>query len=142
MLDPKPALERHDGKRFPGVIDAMNADKAGAVMRSPFRFARYGKSGIDVSDLLPYLARVVDKITVVSTGGETSGVNKVTADMAQMVAQVPALLESLTGKQMSQLLEHVRKLRLGNGASPEVKAEGNVNASASSGELPGVVKRK
>ena len=56
MLDPKPALERHDGKRFPGVIDAMNADKIGAVMKSPFRFAKHGNSGIDVSDVLPYLA--------------------------------------------------------------------------------------
>jgi hypothetical protein len=65
MLDPKPALERHDGKRYPGVVDAMNADKVGAVMRSPFRFAKHGNSGIDVSDLLPYLARVVDKLTVV-----------------------------------------------------------------------------
>jgi hypothetical protein len=65
MLDPKPALERYHGKRFPGVIDAMNADKAGAVMQSPFRFARSGKSGIEVSDLLPNLARVVDKLTVV-----------------------------------------------------------------------------
>ena len=43
----------------------MNADKVGAVMRSPFRFAKHGNSGIDVSDLLPYLARVVDKLTVV-----------------------------------------------------------------------------
>lgn len=65
MLDPKPALERYNGKRFPGVVDAMNADKVGAVMRSPFRFAKYGQSGIEVSDLLPNLAKVADKITVI-----------------------------------------------------------------------------
>ncbi len=53
----------------------------------------------------------VDKITIVSTGGDGSaGVHKITGDMAQMVAQVPALLESLTGKKMSELMEHVRKL--------------------------------
>jgi hypothetical protein len=73
MLDPKPALERHDGKRFPGPIDAMNAEKVEAVMRSPFRFAKHGKSGVDVSDLLPYLARVVDKLTVVRSGRKLGG---------------------------------------------------------------------
>jgi flotillin len=53
----------------------------------------------------------VDKITIVSTGGEAgAGVNKITADMAQMVAQVPALLEALTGKKMSDLMARVRPL--------------------------------
>jgi len=48
----------------------------------------------------------VDKITVVSTGnGQTSaGVSKVTADVATMVAQVPALVESLAGISVGELL--------------------------------------
>ena len=36
--------------------------------------------------------------------------NKTTADMAQMVAQVPALLEALTGKKFAELSDHVRRL--------------------------------
>jgi flotillin len=51
----------------------------------------------------------VDKITIVSTGGDGgAGVNKVTADMATMVAQVPALIESLTGKKILDLMRQVR----------------------------------
>ena len=59
----------------------------------------------------------VDKITIVSTGGEGAGANKITADMAQMVAQVPALLEALTGKKMGELMDHVRRLAPGAGSA-------------------------
>lgn len=59
----------------------------------------------------------IDRITVVGTGGDTAGVNKVTGDMAQVVAQVPALLESLTGVSMSDLMKHVPALSGTNGAS-------------------------
>ncbi|HEX4232637.1 MAG TPA: SPFH domain-containing protein [Bryobacteraceae bacterium] len=54
----------------------------------------------------------VDKITVVSTGdGHSSGLNKVTADLAQMAAQVPALFETLSGMQMSELFDKVRGIQ-------------------------------
>src|SRR4051794_21534693 len=52
----------------------------------------------------------VDKITVVSTGdggGSGAGVNRVTADIAQMVAQVPALVEGLTGVDVSQMIHDI-----------------------------------
>ena len=53
----------------------------------------------------------VDKITVVSTGNGTSaGLNKVTGDITQMAAQVPALFEALSGMQMSDLLGKIRVL--------------------------------
>ena len=51
----------------------------------------------------------VDKITVVSTGnGEATGMNKITGDLTKMVAQVPALFETLSGMNMSDLLSKVR----------------------------------
>ena len=62
----------------------------------------------------------VDRITVVSTGGDGAGVNKVTADVTQMVAQVPALIESLTGKKIHELMQQVR--RLDSTAAAPVKA--------------------
>jgi flotillin len=53
----------------------------------------------------------VDKITVVSTGNGTSaGLNKITGDITQMAAQVPALFEALSGMQMSDLLGKIRIL--------------------------------
>jgi flotillin len=53
----------------------------------------------------------VDKITVVSTGnGATAGLNKITGDITQMAAQVPALFEALSGMQMSELMGKIRVL--------------------------------
>jgi flotillin len=51
----------------------------------------------------------VDKITVVSTGdGGAAGAHRITGDLAAIAAQVPALFETLSGMQMSELLSKVR----------------------------------
>jgi flotillin len=51
----------------------------------------------------------VDKITIVSTGdGDAAGMHKITGDMAKMAAQIPALFETLSGMQMSDLLAKVK----------------------------------
>jgi flotillin len=43
----------------------------------------------------------VDKITVISTGGETAGLNKITGDITKMAAQIPTLFETLSGMPLS-----------------------------------------
>jgi len=51
----------------------------------------------------------VDKITIVSTGnGNAAGMNKITGDLAAMAAQIPALFETLSGMQLSDLLSKVK----------------------------------
>src|SRR5512136_2937589 len=53
----------------------------------------------------------VDKITIVSTGNGTSaGASKITGDMAQIAAQVPALFEALSGMSITDLLSKVRMI--------------------------------
>ncbi|HEV7764324.1 MAG TPA: SPFH domain-containing protein [Thermoanaerobaculia bacterium] len=53
----------------------------------------------------------VDKITIVSTGdGNAAGAYKITGDLTAIAAQVPALFESLSGMQMSELLSKVRHI--------------------------------
>jgi flotillin len=52
----------------------------------------------------------VDKITVVSTGGESSGMHKVTGDLTQIAAQIPALFETLSGMKMHELLGKVKPI--------------------------------
>jgi hypothetical protein len=74
LFDPKPKLTELDGKPFPGQIKYDNAAQASSkVLGSPWKFARHGKSGIELSELLPHLAGVADDITVVRS--MTSGVN-------------------------------------------------------------------
>jgi flotillin len=76
----------------------------------------------------------VDKITVVSTGGDGggAGVSRVTADVAQMVAQMPALIESLTGKKISELMRQVRPLAPG-----EIPATTDAPVKAPPSGMPG-----
>ena len=51
----------------------------------------------------------VDKITIVSTGnGDSAGMHKITGDITQMAAQIPALFETLSGMPLNDLLSKVR----------------------------------
>ena len=52
----------------------------------------------------------VDRITVVSTGGDAAGLNKVTGDLTKMAAQVPALFETLSGMPLSELFSKIRTI--------------------------------
>ncbi|HEV8118911.1 MAG TPA: flotillin domain-containing protein, partial [Thermoanaerobaculia bacterium] len=53
----------------------------------------------------------VDRITIVSTGnGDSAGANKITGDMAEMAAQVPALFEALSGMKISDLFAKVKEI--------------------------------
>jgi flotillin len=61
----------------------------------------------------------IDKITIVSTGGDTAGVNKLTGDMAKMAAQVPALFEALSGMNVAELFGKVRTIG-DKGPKPDV----------------------
>jgi flotillin len=67
-----------------------------------------------VRELAAPLANV-DRITVVSTGGDTAGMNKVTGDITKMAAQIPALFETLSGMNMSELFAKVKQIGDGNG---------------------------
>jgi hypothetical protein len=67
LFDPKPALDRNHGKRYFDKIagEVENPQAAGALMRSPFRFARHGQCGMWVSDAMPHLVRQVDDIALI-----------------------------------------------------------------------------
>ena len=61
----------------------------------------------------------VDKITIVSTGdGAAAGMNKVTGDLTKMAAQIPALFETLSGMQMSELFAKIRTIGERTGPPP------------------------
>src|SRR5256714_5650827 len=55
--DPKPALTQYDGKSISGM--------EGVAMASPFKFAKKGKSGIEVSEVFPKLGELVDDLAVI-----------------------------------------------------------------------------
>lgn len=66
LTDPKEALKKYDGQPFPGQIKYDNAAEASSkVLASPWKFAKRGKSGIELSELVPGLAEIVDEITLI-----------------------------------------------------------------------------
>src|SRR3954465_531226 len=63
-FDPKPSLEKHAGKPLP-MENLKTERRTGAAFASPFKFKKYGKSGIEVSDLFPNVAETIDEIAVI-----------------------------------------------------------------------------
>jgi hypothetical protein len=64
-FDPKPRLGREHGQPMPGRVEPTQFNNIGRIMQSPWRFHRYGQSGIPVSDLFPHVASCVDDLAVV-----------------------------------------------------------------------------
>ena len=63
MFDPKPALMKYDGKPAPFEIKGRALNGSQQIMASPWKFKKCGQSGRQVSELLPYFQKVVDKVT-------------------------------------------------------------------------------
>ncbi len=62
-FDPKPQLTAFHGKSVP--LDLKTERKTGAAFASPFKFQKYGKSGIEVSELFAKTAESIDDICVI-----------------------------------------------------------------------------
>lgn len=65
LFDPKPELTRLHGKDHPEKLEVHFHTQQGKLLGSPFKFAKRGKSGVELSELLPHTAGIVDDITLV-----------------------------------------------------------------------------
>ena len=63
-FDPKPMLDRYHGKPLPSANLRTERKTAGAL-RSPFKFRRHGKSGIEVSELFAHTAECIDDMAII-----------------------------------------------------------------------------
>jgi len=65
-FDPKPDLEKYAGEAMSGVGDVVvSQGNPGGLMPSPWKFKKYGQSGLPVSELFPTVAQHADKLAVV-----------------------------------------------------------------------------
>lgn len=64
-FDPKPELDKQNGKPFPAKIEKTQFNNIGNSLASPWKFKNYGKSGTPVSDLFPHVAQHVDDMAVI-----------------------------------------------------------------------------
>ncbi len=63
-FDPKPALDKYNGQPMPSG-SLQTERKTGALLRSPFRFDRYGQSGLEISEIFPRLGSHADDLCII-----------------------------------------------------------------------------
>ena len=120
------------------VIRAKGEAEAEAMRVKAAAYHEYNQAAVldKVITNLPEMVRAiaeplskVDKISIVSTGGANGGnlgASRVTGDVVNMLAQMPAILEALTGVKMSDLMAKVPSLWTVDGtASRSDVARGN-----------------
>ncbi|UWZ86495.1 flotillin family protein [Occallatibacter riparius] len=121
---------RAEGEAEASIIFQKGEAEAKAMNVKAEAYQEYNQAAV-IDKLLTGLPEVVkalasplnnvDKITIVSTGGDAAGLNKVTGDIAKMAAQVPALFETLSGMDIKQLMANVRGIKeKSNGESKQV----------------------
>jgi flotillin len=95
-----------------GLAEALGMEKKAEAWR------KYNEAAMlqILAPILPEIARAIseplsriDRITMVNTGGNgEAGVSKMTGEVARAIAQVPPVIESLTGLKMEDLLARLR----------------------------------
>ncbi|WP_234047146.1 DUF1501 domain-containing protein [Luteolibacter pohnpeiensis] len=63
-FDPKPSLDKYHGQPIP--LEGLKTERpTGAALRSPFKFQRYGQSGLEISELFQHTAKHADDLCVI-----------------------------------------------------------------------------
>ncbi|MBZ0308154.1 MAG: flotillin family protein [Anaerolineae bacterium] len=113
------AAERAQGKAEAEVIQAKGFSEAEAMQKKADAWQNYNQAAIieQVVAALPDIVSAIaqplsklDKIVVISNDGANgagAGVAKVTADVGTIVSQLPAILEALTGMNMTEALKNM-----------------------------------
>lgn len=123
------------------IIKAKGESEAEAMHVKADAYKEYGQAAVidAIIARLPELAGAmaesfnkVDRITIVSTGENGGGASALTSEMTRMVAQVPALVETLTGMKMGELVDRLQ----GFGSGRAVHVDGNGASSQSPGPTP------
>ena len=67
LFDPKPKLNQLDGQPYTGAekIESIMNITNGKLMGTPFKFQPQGRSGMELSEILPNISKVADEITLV-----------------------------------------------------------------------------
>jgi hypothetical protein len=65
LFDPKPRLDRDNGKPLPFAMPKLVRTRTGNLLKSPFRFKKHGQAGIEVSELFPQVASCVDDLCII-----------------------------------------------------------------------------
>jgi hypothetical protein len=65
LFDRKPRLNDEEGKPLPFEKPKLERTKTGNLVGTSWKFAQHGQSGIEISELLPHLAKQADELCVI-----------------------------------------------------------------------------
>ena len=113
------------------VIKAQGFAEAEAMRKKAESWGYYNEAAITQMfiEALPKLAAALaeplsrtEKIVIISTGGDSAGASKLTQDITTIIAQLPPVVESLTGIKLEEMIAKVPGLRAARGGK-DVQAE-------------------
>jgi flotillin len=102
------------------IIEAQGSATAEAMRLKAESYKQYNEAAVIelIVRVLPEIAARVseplsrmEKMIVINSGDSGGGASKVTGDVTQIIAQLPPVLESLTGVKFEKLMEQVPALR-------------------------------
>lgn len=115
------------------VIRQQGLSEAAAMAKKAEAWREYNEAAITQMfiDKLPDIASAVsaplakmDKMVVINTGdGNGGGASKVTADITQIIAQLPPMVEALTGIKLDELVKRIPILHADACEKPVVEEE-------------------
>jgi len=107
-------LAEAEARKAQGLAEALGMEKKAEAWR------KYSEAAMlqILAPVLPEIARAIaeplakiDRITMVNTGGNgngDSGISRITGEVAKVIAQVPPVVESLTGVKLEELFTRLR----------------------------------
>jgi flotillin len=102
------------------IIARKGGAEAEAMKKKADSFKDYNQAAVlqVLLTALPEIARAIaeplaktDRITLVSTGGEGTGASRLTGDIAKIMAELPAVVESLSGVDIRKLIDAIPALK-------------------------------
>ena len=106
------------------VIEAQGAATAEAMRLKADSYKEYNEAAVIevIMRVLPEIAARIseplskmEKMVIINSGETGGGASRVTGDVTQIIAQLPPVLESLTGVKFDQLLKQIPSLRAAMG---------------------------
>jgi flotillin len=105
------------------VIALKGAAEAEAMAKKADSWKEYNQAAVTqlILQALPEIAKAISEplsktgsITIVNTGNDGAGANKVTQDVATIMAQLPPIIQNLSGLDLKKLVDVIPQLRSEN----------------------------
>ncbi len=114
--DAEAAATKARGLATADVIKAQGLAEAEAMAKKADSWKMYNEAAITQMfvDVLPELAKNIteplskmEKIVLVNSGGESAGMSKITGDVANIISQLPPVVEALSGVNLGDMIQRI-----------------------------------